>query len=343
MIKKSVKGRLLAGMAVGAATLSAPMLTGSAQADHHMAGDKAMMGDKSMMMETTPMMVSGKVNNYWTDSSGYVTAVDLQTANGPAVVRFGPGMAMRTMQMYPVGSTADVWVKGSMENGMQKWDMVGMGNMQPTSWYPVMTSPGLSTLTAVPYVSGAPTTMSIAGKLKKLVVNDDGQVIGMILETGWLGKGAVRRSMNGQNMPGEVTWMGDKDGAPMWTLLRVPTEGMSAVSGAQGMRRKTPLAIDDEIEATGCVEAPMYGTSSPYAYRFAASALSVNGRGVGQMGFGTYRPDTKTLVNFNLNLPLISNGSSKSLPIVPLGYEVYGPTSMDMMDGKMMDGKMMSK
>lgn len=333
MIKKSGKGRLLLGMAVGAATLSAPVLMGTAKADHHMAGETA-------MADSAPMMVSGKVNNYWTDSSGYVTAIDVQTANGPAVVRFAPGMSTRAMQMYPVGSTADLWVKGSMENGMQKWDLVGMGNKQPSSWYPTMSSPGLSSLTALPYVSGAPTIMSVAGKLKKVVVNDDGQILGLIIETGWLGKGAVRRTMGGQNMPAEVAWQSSEGGAPMWTLVRVPMEGMSAPNGMEGMRRKTPLMLNDDIEATGYVEAPLYGTSSPYAYRFASTGISVNGRGVGQMGFGLYKPNTKTLFNFDLNLPLIGGGTNMTLPVVPEGYEVYNPQAGSNMS---MGNAMMSK
>lgn len=330
MIKQSGKGRLLLGMALGAAAISAPVLTGGAKADHHMSGEAS----------ATPMMVNGKVNNYWTDSSGYVTAVDVQTANGPAVIRLAPGMSMRTMQMYPVGSTADIWVKGSMENGMQKWDMVGMGSKQPSSWYSTTAGSGLSALSALPYTAGDPVTMSVAGKLKKIVVNEAGQVAGLVIETNWLGKGAIHRTLSGQNKPDEVTWQSASGGAPMWTLVRVPAEGTSAPNHNEGMRRKTPLMVNDDIEATGYVEAPLYGATSPYGQRFAATGISVNGVGVGQMGFGLYKPKTKSLLNFDLNIPLITGGSSAELPVVPMGYEVYNPQAGANMS---MGNAMMSK
>lgn len=343
MIRKTGKGRLILGVALGAAAVSAPIMTGTAKA-----ADTAM--DTSMSMSSTPMMVNGKVNNYWTDSSGYVTAVDVQTANGPAVIRFAPGQSMRTMQMYPVGSTADLWVKGSMENGVQRWDLVGMGATQPSSWYPTYGSSSLSSLMAMPYVAGDPVIMSVAGKLKKVIVNDAGQVAGLVVETTWLGKGAVHRSFNGQNVPDEVIWksgstsmgsmantgaagdttsasgtagMGSMNSGAMWTVIRVPIETIDAPNGHEGMRRKTPLMVNDDIEATGYVEAPLYGSTSPYGQRFAATGLSVNGRGVGQMGFGLYKPNVKTLLNFDLKIPFITGGSSNDLPIVPMGYEAY--------------------
>lgn len=321
------KGRLVLGAALGAALVSAPVLTGTAQAQ---AAGSSMASDQ-------PMMVSGKVNNYWTDSSGYVTAVDVQTANGPAVIRFAPGMGSRTMQMYPVGSTADIWVRGSMEGGTQRWDMVGMGNKQPSSWYPVAGAG--STLMSMPYVAGEPTVMSLGGKLKKVVVNDAGTVVGLVVETDWLGTGAVRRRINGQNEPGEVTWQATDGGAPMWTLIRVPLESQGAPNPDEGMRRKTPLMLNDDIDATGFVEAPLYGTTSMYGQRFAATGISVNGRGVGALGFAVHNPKHKPLLGFNLNIPLVTGSSSKELPVVPLGYEVYNPQGVPQGGGNAMMSK----
>ncbi len=46
MIQKTGKGRLIFGVALGAAALSAPALTGTAKADHHMAGEKAMSAQR---------------------------------------------------------------------------------------------------------------------------------------------------------------------------------------------------------------------------------------------------------------------------------------------------------
>jgi hypothetical protein len=331
MIKKSGKGRLLLGMALGAAAISAPVLTGAAKAD-----DAAMSA--SMSMPAAPMMVNGKVNNYWTDESGYVTAVDVQTANGPAVIRFAPGMSTRVMQMYPVGSTADLWVKGSMENGAQKWDMVGMGNTQPTSWYSTMASTGMDSLTAMPYTAGDPVYSTVSGKLKKVVVDKDGTVVGLVLDTSKIGKGSpTYLGILGSSEP-ESTWSMQEGGTPMWTLVRVPKG--DAPNPSEGMRRKTPLVINDMVTATGYVEAPMYGATSPYGQRFYANAVTVNGRSVGQMGFPSFQPDLKTLLNFNINLPLINNGTSQGLTVVPAGYEVYNPQAGANMS---MGNAMMSK
>ncbi|HEY0073171.1 MAG TPA: hypothetical protein VGB77_03645 [Abditibacteriaceae bacterium] len=331
---KSKKGRLVLGVALGAALVSAPVLTGTAKADHH-EGGAAMAGGTT---SNQPMMVSGKVNNYWTDASGYVTAVDVQTANGPAVIRFAPGMATRSMQMYPVGSTADFWVRGSMEGGQQRWDLAGMGNKQPSSWYPAMNN-SASTLMSLPYVAGEATVMSVGGKLKSVVVDDHGTVAGLVIETNWIGKGSIQRTFSGKNEPGEYTWQSTAGGAPMWTLVRVPRETMSAPNPSDDMRRKTPLMLNDDIEATGFVEAPLYGTTSMYGHRFAANSLSVNGVGVGALGFGLHKAKQKPLFGFNLNIPLVTGSSSKELPVVPLGYQVYDPQGVPLSGGNAMMSK----
>jgi len=343
MIMKTGKRSLFLGMAFGAAAVSAPILMGTAQAQAGasaggasggasatggaMAGSSMSGGSMSggTMMSSAPMMVSGRVNNYWTDASGYVTAVDVQTANGPAVIRFAPGMATRTMQMYPVGSTADFWVTGSMENGTQQWNMVGMGQKQPSTWYSAMPVSGSDLLASAPYVSGSPEIMSVSGRLKKVVVDKMGNVVALGIESDWLGKGAVRRTLGGRSAPGQATWQSEEGGMPMMALVRVPQEFMSAPNPGESMRRRTPLMLNDEIEATGFVEAPLYGTTSPFGTRFAANAISVNGRSVGQMGFPTFRQQERTLIGANFNIPFITGGSSDVLPIVPMGYEVYSP------------------
>ena len=129
MKKQTLKGCLALGAALG---VIAPMA--------HAQSTTTTTTTMGSTMSSQPMMVTGRVNNYWTDASGYVTAVDVQTANGPAVVRFAPGMGNRIMQTYPVGSTANVWVQGSMQNGTQNWDLVGVGDKMPSSgFWPVMT------------------------------------------------------------------------------------------------------------------------------------------------------------------------------------------------------------
>lgn len=335
MIRKTGKSCKMLGLALGAAALGAPALVTSAQAQP--AG-----ASMSMSAPSSPTMVSGKVNNYWTDESGYVTAVDVQTANGPSVVSFGPGMGNRLMQTYPVGSTANLWVQGSTPGGKQRWDMVGMGEKQPSMWSPVAGPSGLDLLNGPGWIENNAETMSVEGSLKKIIADRDGNVVGLVLETDWIGKGATYRDNVGGNKPRETVWTATDGGTPTWTLVRVGPEFRSAPNPGESMRRRTPLMLNDTVTATGYMEAPTYGVVSSYGKRFSATGIAVNSRSVGQVGFGMYRPEEKAILGFDLNIPLVTGGSSKSLPVVPIGYETYSPNmsmGMPMGQGNAMNSK----
>jgi hypothetical protein len=319
-MKKTLKGCLILGATLGVAAMSANAQTSTATATGN-AGGAAMSASMS-----APTMVSGTVNNYWTDASGYVTAVDVQTANGSSVVHFSPGMATRVMQMYPLGSSANLWVQGSMKGGQQHWDLVGTGAAQPTTWWPINEASGLDWVAGGAFVNSNAQRVSVIGKLKRVVVDKHGSVVGLILETDRVVSGTVQRTLlrpdYSTDEAGNTAGM-MASSTPSWTLVRVPPEFISAPNPHEGMDRKTPLMLDDEIIAVGYMEAPRYGSVSQISNRLIASALSVNGRGVGAKGFPMYKPNQPTLFNFNINIPLIAGGDDAELSVVPSGYETY--------------------
>jgi len=399
MKKQTLQGRLTLGAALGVLAL-APMAqaqdTSTSSTTTTTTGmmSGGMTGGMGGTMSSQPMMVTGRVNNYWTDQSGYVTAMDIQTANGPAVVHFTPGMGNRMMQTFPIGSTANVWVQGSMSEGTQRWDLVGVGDKMPASgFWPVMRSEGLDFVTGWPMIDAGAERVTVDGKLRRVVVDKMGQVVGLVVETQaiyrgtpktvllfgkpgdgsngetlWesspgrsdenadiggnnsvsrdttaapdtsaagaatgtgVGAGGNTTSVNatgtingGNGMAGGMMAMGPANGA-MWTLIRVGQEFRPAPNHSNNMRRVTPLVAGDEIRATGYMESTPYGASSVYGRRLASSAISVNGRGVGQLGFPEMNPSEPVLLGFNLNLPFITGSAPDTLQVVPGGYEVY--------------------
>jgi len=298
-------------------------------------------GTMASPMPSQPMMVTGKVNNYWTDASGYVTGVDIQTANGPAVVHFVPGMGNMLMQTYPVGGTANVWVQGSMQNGTQQWDLVGVGDKMPASgFWPVMSMSGLDLAEDSPMIVNGAERVTVEGKLRRVAVNQMGQVIGLAVETNLISKGATLNHF-GTTGRGDIIWQSNgmtSDSASVgnmaggsttggnWTLIRVGPEYRPAPSHGD-MSRVTPLLVGDDIIATGYLEAPRYGALSPYSQRLISSAIVVNGQSVGIEGFPVMTTKTKPLFGFNINLPLITGKTPDTMQVVPGGYEVYSGSS----------------
>src|SRR4028118_1026068 len=80
------------------------------------------------MSMSQPTLVTGTVLRYYVDRAGYVTAMDVQTAEGVQFVRFSPGMGTRLYNTYPVGGTASVYVMGSPTS---RWDVVSVGATAP--------------------------------------------------------------------------------------------------------------------------------------------------------------------------------------------------------------------
>ena len=245
-----------------------------------------MMGGSSSMM--TPMPVSGTVLRYYVDRSGYVSAMDVQAADGVKMVRFSPSMAQRLTGTYPVGSQISAYVTSS---GMGN-DLAGVGDTMPTP--ATMMSPTMVTdldvLKATPYIMVGAKSMRTSGTLTGYIPDPmTGEVLAIVL---------------------------NKD-----TLVRIPMTNRipQASMAPEGV---TPLFSKSDVVVYGYEEAPRYGVVSPYAKRIVATGLSVNGRTLGPFGFGKVKnTKTDTLLGFNLNF--FGGAAPKEVRAETSGYATY--------------------
>ncbi len=331
IMQKKTFGRLLGCCAVGAMAL-APV-TGAHAQDGSMAG--SMMGANSSM---TPMQVTGTVLRYYVDRAGYVTAMDVQTSDGPKMVRFAPGMGQRLYSTYPVGGQAAVWVTGSEMMGMTRYDVVGMGDAMPAGgmMQPMMAANAVYLLNAEPWLMANVGQVQFTGKLKETVIGETGEVLGLVLDSVKL-KNTMGAAIKKTAMEGGSTMMSDNampmDSAKMnsdmmssmsqgTVLVRVPRASRHVNPGGIGTRRVTPLFKGAIVEVVGYPEAPMYGTVSSYAQRIAANTLVVNGHAVGAVGIPEFdRERTRSLLNINIG------GSDEEKSANKMGYSTYDPNN----------------
>jgi len=283
------------------------------------------------MMSATPTQVSGTVLRYYVDRSGYVTAMDVQTANGVQMVRFSPGMGQRVFSTYPVGGQANVWVSGSGSGSTARWDVVGMGTEMPTNMMsPYMVSDA-ALLDAEPYIQAGTNMTTISGKLRNIVTNDVGEVVGLVL--GDISGGMVGNAMGaetGISMSGGAMMGGGMMGNDV--LVRVPRHMRHISPGHMGSERVTPLFRNAMVWVTGYPEAPRYGALSRYGQRLAASAIVVNGRAVGPLGFPLMsREQNRTLFAIDLG----RTQSPEEANAETMGYTVYDPSGMGTGTGSM--------
>lgn len=267
MITKKMTGRILCGAAI--ATLAfAPL---SARAD-----------------TAGPTAVTGSVVRYYVDQGGYVSAMDIQTANGISMVRFSPGMGQRLYTTYPVGGQATVYVVGSADTA---WDVVGVGPTAPAS---IMVPPYISDidlLDSTPYIMPGTKMTTKSGRLSRLIVNKAGEVVGMVLSDN--------------------------------TLVRTPRESRNIAPGDNGSERVSGLFKGAKVEVTGFEEAPRYGVLSAFSSRFAANTIVVNARAVGSIGIPQMsRQQTKALINWNLGG---ADKTPEEMKAMNYGYSTYVP------------------
>ncbi len=252
-----------------------------------------------------PMAVTGQVMRYYVDRSGFVTAMDVQAADGVKMVRFSPGMAQKLTAAYPVGSTATVYVSGSpmmmggmADPSMMRYDLVGMGATMPAPsamMMPNMIS-DVDMLKAEPYITIGAKLMDVSGKLTGFVTDDMGEVLGLMLDSG--------------------------------ALIRVPRENRMGGMMPPSMRR-APLFKGSEVMAVGYPEAPRYGMVSPFSQRLIATAITINGRAVGPLGFGMMKMSKKGTL-FNLNIMGGGNMSPEETQASSMGYMTYTPADSSM-------------
>jgi len=368
---KKLLGRLVCSAAIGASVM-AP-LTARAQDATTGGGTDATTGgtmggttggtmDATMgaggMTSTQPVAVSGTVVRYYTDRSGYVTAADIQTANGIQMVHFSPGMGQRLYTTSPTGGQINVWVTPSAM-GAGHWDVVGVGaNMPAAGFMNAYTTTAVDLLDAEPYIMAGAQLMTVRGRLNGLVTANNGEVLALVLDNADIGSAAMgARGMNnagtgggtggGTDMGAGGTMGGGTDmgagGGTMGTgtggtmshgmwmspmtgrvLVRVPRELRHISPGALGTGRVTPLFRGAEVTAKGYLEAPRYGAISTFSDRLVANAIVVDGRSVGALGVPMMRRTSNTALFGGLDIPLPGGAASpEEIRAMQMGYTTY--------------------
>jgi hypothetical protein len=245
-----------------------------------------------------PTLVSGQVLRYYVDRSGYVTAMDVQTANGVQFVSFPANRASAIYGMYPTGGNVDVWVSPAVAGGNQ-WVAVGAGTPHPTVWWRTFSVSDLDWLRAEPYFDAGAREMSLSGTLEGVVADNNGEILALVLKTA-------------------------NDGR---VLVRVPPQ----------LRQQSPNYVNDDrvaelmkgvdVEVVGTPEAPRVGgLAGLYNNRVAASAIRVAGKSVGSIGIGSIHvTDRDTLLNWNIGKGLNDKMTNEERQAALMGYRVYTP------------------
>lgn len=199
---KKLKGQLVFGVALGA-VMMAPLVAHAAgtttDTTTTVTTDTTTTmtdtGSMGMTMSSEPMQVSGQVLRYYTDASGYVTAMDVQTAEGVRMVRFGPTMGQRFYTTYPVGSTIGapvgdrpptyVYAMGSPlsgRSGMARYDVVSVGTTAPSRDLMIMPyALDADVLDSVPNIAIGAKMTTVRGRLRNIITNNRGEVVGIVL------------------------------------------------------------------------------------------------------------------------------------------------------------------
>lgn len=272
----------------------------------------------SMPMSAEPMAVSGTVSHYYVDRSGYVTAMDVQTATGVEMIHFPANRASTIYGMYPTGGKIDVWVTPNSMMGEHHWYAVGAGAEKPVVWWNVVKTSDIDWLSAEPYINAGARQTSASGYLKGIITNPKGEILALALEGS---KGKI--------------------------LVRVPPEVRQIAPDHRGSERITPLFKNAYVEVVGTPEAPRKGGLMAYNWYLAANSLRVDGDTVGAIGFPamqSHRSDT--ILGTNIGGALINNKNMMDKRQGVRGYMEYmpvtGDTMMSMDDGKMMTDKTMT-
>ena len=253
-----------------------------------------MMNDPMATPTMMPTLVSGTVSAYYIDRAGYVSAMDVKTADGVKMVRFMPAMGQRITSVYPLGSEASVYVTSRPMGKMTSYDLAGIGDQMPTPTSMMMpndTDP-LDILKAQPYVMLGAKRKTTIGALTGYIADPaSGEILAIVL---------------------------DKN-----TLVRVPRENRLVQASVNTTTGITPLTKNASVVVTGYDEAPVYGVVSPFNRRVAATGISVNGRSLGPLGFGKIRDARKPLLGFDLNIPFLGGSKPDNVTASNMGYTNY--------------------
>jgi len=260
-----------------------------------MGGTGGMGGTMGGGMTSEPTLVSGTVVRYYVDRTGYVTAMDVQTANGIQMVTFPANRATTIYNLHPVGGNIDAWVVPGAA-GTGQWTAVGTGADRPQVWWHTFAVSDIDWLEAEPYFEAGATETFVSGDLEGVVVNDSGDVLALVLDTG-----------NGRAM------------------VRVPPQVRHVAPGHEGDERVAALFRGAEVTAVGTLEAPRRGgLLGTYNQVFAANTLTVNGRSVGAIGIPRIRlASQNTLLDWNVGGPDVITEEERRA--ATMGYRTYIP------------------
>lgn len=260
------------------------------------------------MTSAEPMAVSGSVVRYYTDRTGYVTAMDVQTANGVQMVHFPANRAANIYGMYPTGGNIDVWVTPNKMMGTGHWNAVGVGTQRPTVWWNTLAANDIGWLEAEPYINVGARETRVRGRLKGVVTNRNNEVLALAIE--------------------------NSDG---WSLVRVPPENRQISPNPRGDVRITPLFKNAVVEAVGVPEAPRAGGLGTYSRTLAAGLIRVNGDTVGAIGLPSINlRGGDSLLDWNIDGNMNAEMNERDLTVYRRGYRGYvpmGTTAGDMGTG----------
>jgi len=233
--------------AAAAAALTVPMTTAPAHADD------AVEVTSAKAPSSPPIQVSGTVEKYYTDQSGYVTALDLNsTAGGVHRVRFAPSWARRLLRDHPVGSTLDAWVVEHNDYDRPLSDLVSIGAERPNRFLTDDFHTGEERLASRAWIWKDSANERVTGSLDRVIVSPKGEVLALVL----------------------------KDG----TLVRVPRSVKHQERGARGGKHVAQLFPGAEVTAWGPQVWHARGDVSIYGQRVASDGLSINGKTVSAIG-----------------------------------------------------------
>jgi len=321
---KKLVGQLMCGAAIGAIAM-APLAARAQDAT-------AMSSNSVSATSSEPVAVSGTVVRYYTDRSGYVTAADVQTANGIQMVHFSPGMGQRLYTMAPTGGQINVWVTPN-PMGAGHWDVVGVGADRPAAGFmtPYSVS-GLDLLEAEPYILAGAQLMTVKGTLRNVVTAKNGEVLAIVIDNASMGTAALGKKSTDAATGADATataggymthgmMMSPMSGT---VIVRVPREVRHISPGAMGTGRVTPLFRGSDIKAKGYVEAPRYGALSTFSNRFVANAIVVDGRSVGALGVPMMPRDRNRTLFGGLDIDMPGGTASpEEMNAMQLGYTTY--------------------
>jgi hypothetical protein len=262
------------------------------------AAETASTSMASATTKTEPVLLTGTVLRYYTDKTGYVTAADIQTADGVKMVHFPANRAAYLYANAPVGGAVNVWVAPSAADA-KTWNVVGYGADRPEVWWNTSLPSDVAWLQAEPYFDAGVRETSIGGNLKGVVTGNNSEILALVVKN-------------------------DKG----WVLVRVSPQLRQVAPGHDATRRVTPLMRNALVYVVGMPEAPRVGGLSNYATTIAAETIRINGDTVGAIGLPAIQErNSDTFLGFNIGGSINNDMSLEEMRANNLGYHRYQPVT----------------